>query len=231
MAVSLDPSPLPPAAPTTLLATLRAYTRLLETRRALQAELDSALSSFLSGLGTPLPSSGDALAAPSPSSPSSDAPPPEGAPRSTCASEAIRPPSQPELEQALQIGFGGLVELKEEARVLRGLLGDKWGREDLQGVVGRIEGWESERMRAVRRASLACWIALRGRPAGVAWPALLLHVVEATLTSASLADPRARPDAPPRDAPTRARLCVVRCREERTVRSGIPSCFSQLNSS
>ncbi|TNY22714.1 hypothetical protein DMC30DRAFT_124630 [Rhodotorula diobovata] len=148
MAVSLDPSPLPPAAPTTLLATLRAYTRLLETRRALQAELDSALSSFLSGLGTPLPSSGDALAAPSPSSPSSDAPPPEGAPRSTCAIEAIRPPSQPELEQALQIGFGGLVELKEEARVLRGLLGDKWGREDLQGVVGRIEGWESERMRA-----------------------------------------------------------------------------------
>ncbi|GAA5845957.1 hypothetical protein JCM9279_004736 [Rhodotorula babjevae] len=148
MAISLDPSALPLAAPPTLLATLRAYNRLLETRRALQAELDSALSSFLSGSPTSLAPS-DPLAA------DADAPTPDaGAPTSatsalsTCASEAIRPPSQPELEQALQIGFGGLVELKEEARLVLAQLGDKWARDDLRRVVERVEGWESERMRA-----------------------------------------------------------------------------------
>lgn len=148
MAVSLDPSALPPAAPPTLLATLRAYTRLLETRRALQAELDSALSSFLSGSASPLPPSDPLAAGPS----SADAPAPAPSALSTCASEAIRPPSQPELEQALQIGFGGLVELKEEARLLVAQLGEKWARDDLRRVVERVEEWESERMRAVSPA-------------------------------------------------------------------------------
>ena len=156
MAISLDPSALPPSAPPTLLATLRAYTRLLETRRALQAELDSALSSFLSGSPTPLPPS-DPLAAATADAPTpaaaaaADAPAPAANALSTCASEAIRPPSQPELAQALQIGFGGLVELKEEARLLMAQLGDKWARDDLRRVVERVEGWESERMRAVSR--------------------------------------------------------------------------------
>ncbi|BGP39888.1 hypothetical protein JCM10450v2_003862 [Rhodotorula kratochvilovae] len=144
MAISLDPLP-PSPAPPTLLATLRAFTRALETRRALQAELDSALSSFLSGAPEPL-AGADALSAAAQAPSRAGDTPPAGL--SPCAAEALRPPSQPELEQALTIGFGGLVELKEEVRVLQSAVGERWGRRDLEEVVRRIEGWEIERLRA-----------------------------------------------------------------------------------
>lgn len=141
MAISLDPLP-PSAAPATLLATLRAFTAALETRRSLQAELDSALSSFLTSTPAPLFSGPDALA------PAAE-PATTGA--SACASEAVRPPSQDELNEVLRIGFGGLVELKEEVRLLREAIETRWHRADLAGVLGRIEEWESERIKAVRR--------------------------------------------------------------------------------
>ncbi|GJN89244.1 hypothetical protein Rhopal_002223-T1 [Rhodotorula paludigena] len=138
MAISLDPLP-PSAAPATLLATLRAFTAALETRRSLQAELDSALSSFLTSTPAPLSSGPDALV------PAAE-PATTGA--SACASEAVRPPSQDELNEVLRIGFGGLVELKEEVRLLREAIETRWHRADLADVVGRIEEWESERIKA-----------------------------------------------------------------------------------
>ncbi|GAA6002201.1 uncharacterized protein JCM10292_000805 [Rhodotorula paludigena] len=136
MAISLDPLP-PSAAPATLLATLRAFTAAIETRRSLQAELDSALSSFLTSTPAPLSSGPDALAAE-----------PAATGASACASEAVRPPSQDELNEVLRIGFGGLVELKEEVRLLREAIETRWHRADLADVVGRIEEWESERIKA-----------------------------------------------------------------------------------
>ncbi|GAA6048283.1 hypothetical protein JCM3770_006519 [Rhodotorula araucariae] len=151
MAISLEPLP-PAPAPATLLGTLRAFTRALETRRALQAELDSALSSFLSGTPGPLGRT-DALSAGT----SASAPTAPGAPGaaaaaapalSPCASEALRPPSEPELEQALAIAFGGLVELKDQVRVLQRAVGEQWARADLAAVMGRVEQCESERLRA-----------------------------------------------------------------------------------
>ncbi|BGP31939.1 hypothetical protein JCM10296v2_003718 [Rhodotorula toruloides] len=144
-------SPAPAAAPAdSLLSTLRAFTRALETRRSLQAEVEQALSSFLSSTPAALSTGSDVLAAPSDSL-KADEPnvQPNGtAGLSTCASEALRPPSEEELQEALQIGFAGLVELKEEVKVLQADVKRRWAREDLARIVGRIEGWESERIRA-----------------------------------------------------------------------------------
>ncbi|GAA6002427.1 hypothetical protein JCM10207_001113 [Rhodosporidiobolus poonsookiae] len=153
MAVSLAPPTTAPAHPT-LLSTLRAFTRLLETRRSLQAELDLSLSSFLaasssSNSGTSDPT--DVLSAPrDPAFPPPSSSAPSATPQSTCAAEALSPPppSEPELAELLKIAFGGLVEVKEEARALGEEVGGRWGRKDLQRVVERIEAWESERVKA-----------------------------------------------------------------------------------
>ncbi|GEM07350.1 hypothetical protein Rt10032_c03g1367 [Rhodotorula toruloides] len=133
-----------------LLSTLRAFTRALETRRSLQAELEQALSSFITSTPASLSTGADVLSASTgPTRPDESSAQPNGAATlSTCASEALRPPSEEELQEVLQIGFAGLVEIKEEVKVLQAELERKWERDDLARVVGRIEGWESERIRA-----------------------------------------------------------------------------------
>ncbi|BGP07932.1 hypothetical protein JCM10049v2_003777 [Rhodotorula toruloides] len=149
--MSFAASPAAAAPPTdSLLSTLRAFTRALETRRSLQAELEQALSSFLTSTPSALSTGSDVLAAPSDSL-EADAPsaqPNGAAGRSTCASEALRPPSEEELQELLRIGFAGLVEIKEEVKVLQAAVERRWERADLARIVRRIEGWESERIRA-----------------------------------------------------------------------------------
>ncbi|GAA6027291.1 hypothetical protein JCM8097_002564 [Rhodosporidiobolus ruineniae] len=160
MAVSLS-SPSAPPASASLLATLRAITRQLETRRSLQAELDQALGSFLSppsslapgGSATAAQGDGsNVLAAPRDPdfAPSSSSALPSTSSSSTCAAEALHPPppSDLELQEVLKIAFGGLVEVKEEIAVLAAEVDDRWGRADLGRVVERVEGWESERVKA-----------------------------------------------------------------------------------
>ncbi|GAA5911029.1 hypothetical protein JCM6882_006752 [Rhodosporidiobolus microsporus] len=151
MAVSLAPAApaAPPAPHPTLLATLKAYSQLLQTRRSLLAELDQALATFLASPGgssgssdAPTPPSHDPFVAPQPQPAQST---------STCALESLHPPpprSEEELEAVLRIAFGGLVEVKEEARCLAAEVGERWGRGELEGVVGRVERWESERVKA-----------------------------------------------------------------------------------
>ncbi|GAA5845738.1 hypothetical protein JCM11251_007293 [Rhodosporidiobolus azoricus] len=144
MAISLAP-PAPPGPHPTLLSTLKAYATLRQTRTSLLNELDQALSTFLSSSSTsssdPAPSSSSPVPSPQSSSTST----------STCALEAISPPpprSPEELEAVLRIAFGGLVEVKEEARILAEEIGDKWGKEELRRVVEKVEEWESERVKA-----------------------------------------------------------------------------------
>ncbi|BGP02629.1 hypothetical protein RTG_01635 [Rhodotorula toruloides ATCC 204091] len=149
--MSIAVSPAPAAAPgDSLLSTLRAFTRALETRRSLQAELEQALSSFLTSTPSALTNGADVLAAPSDSLETNETTeqPNGGAGLSTCASKALRPPSEEELQEVLRIGFAGLVELKEEVKVLQADVERRWERQDLARVVGRIEGWESERIHA-----------------------------------------------------------------------------------
>ncbi|BGP15979.1 hypothetical protein JCM10213_004796 [Rhodosporidiobolus nylandii] len=141
MAVSLAPAA-PPSTPSSLLEALRALQRAYDTRRSLLAELDAAMSSFLNPSSAPLDlSSPDVLAH------DCSAPHP---PRSTCASEAAQPraPSEAELNEVLKIGFGGLVEVKEEVRLLGESVEGGFGRRDLGEVVRRAEEAEGRRVRA-----------------------------------------------------------------------------------
>lgn len=171
MAVTIDPSSAPAPAPSaSVLASLRAYVRLVETRRSVQAEMDQALGSFLTATPAALARGGaDPLSAGAAaeeaesvsgrggagtgtgtgtgvgSERGSDA----GAPLSTCAAEAIRPPNEAELQQVLQIAFGGLVEVKEHARIIVAELEDRWDREDLARMVRAVEEDESKRIKLV----------------------------------------------------------------------------------
>ncbi|GAA5977589.1 hypothetical protein JCM11641_006871 [Rhodosporidiobolus odoratus] len=147
MAVSLAPAAAP-APSASLLASLRAFTRALETRRALQQELDSAMSSFFSPTSTSTQldwSVPDALA-----SSTSHTHPTPAAGQSQCAAEAANPraPNEEELNEVLKIAFGGLLEVKEEIRLLREEINEKWERRDLEKVVRKIEQAESERVKA-----------------------------------------------------------------------------------
>ncbi|GAA5970422.1 hypothetical protein JCM21900_003854 [Sporobolomyces salmonicolor] len=144
------------AAPSRLLSTLQAITKALGTRRAVQAELDQALSSFLSSSPAPLAPGPDLLAAPPPSPSGSPARPdlapstsPTARTATSCAAEAatVRAPSEEELQEVLRIGFLGLVEIKEEIKALLAVVVGECRREDLGRVVRGIEELESERMR------------------------------------------------------------------------------------
>lgn len=205
-----------------LLSTLRAFTRALETRRALQAELDQALSSFLTSTPSGLSSGSDALAAPlDPDNSDRDSAQPNGGGGiSTCRSEALRPPSEDELQEVLRIGFAGLVEIKEEARLLQADVEQRWRRTDLARVLERIEGWESERIRAVSLSALL-------RTCGV--PTSRLRAEDAMSESSSLGnrfltcfvprtDSRAGSATTTPIPPDRPRLGLFRRREERAVR-------------
>lgn len=134
--------------PKTLLATLQAYTTLQQTRRSLQLELDQALSSFL----TQTPASLASLQSTTLNGGDGGDGGTEGV--STCATEAVRPPNEAELQQVLKIGFGGLLEVRGEAEILRTLLDDTFGRRDLARVVQEIERLEGERLKEVRRDSV-----------------------------------------------------------------------------
>jgi hypothetical protein len=151
MAIVLD-SPAPSTPPTTLLSTLKSLTALHQTRRSLLAELDLSLSSFLSPSSSAPGEVPDVLSAPSD---------PDFAPLTpartgnSCQGEALNPPpprSDEELQELLRIAFGGLVEVKEEVKVLLGVLGgETYGTEGqrLEAIVEKVEGWESERVKAV----------------------------------------------------------------------------------
>ncbi|POY74860.1 hypothetical protein BMF94_2133 [Rhodotorula taiwanensis] len=146
MAISIDPSTAPlPAPNASVLASLKAYVQLVETRRSLQAEMDQALSSFLTGESAPLANGQDVLSAPGAPAASSS---PSPSSLSACAAEAIRPPTEQELQQVLQIAFGGLVEVKEQARLLVVELDERWDRADLARMVRGIEEDESARIKA-----------------------------------------------------------------------------------
>lgn len=150
MAISIDPSTAPlPAPNASVLASLKAYVQLVETRRSLQAEMDQALSSFLTGESAPLANGQDVLSAPGAPAASSS---PSPSSLSACAAEAIRPPTEQELQQVLQIAFGGLVEVKEQARLLVVELDERWDRADLARMVRGIEEDESARIKAVRQS-------------------------------------------------------------------------------
>ncbi|GAA5871038.1 hypothetical protein JCM3774_005095 [Rhodotorula dairenensis] len=148
MAISLDPAAAPvPAPATSLLACLKSYVQLIETRRSLQAEMDQALASFLTARPTPIPLDGsDALSAPDSDAEAAA----NGGPTtlSACAAEAIRPSTEAELQQVLQIAFGGLVEVKEQAKLVVEALDDRWDRTDLAAMVRAIEQDESARIKA-----------------------------------------------------------------------------------
>ncbi|GAA5867768.1 hypothetical protein JCM1840_006686 [Sporobolomyces johnsonii] len=146
-----------PGAPSKLLSTLQAITKALGTRRALQAELDQAFSSFLTSSPAPLAPAPDILAA-APSPPSSSSPTSTATAPSTsatartatsCATEAatVRAPSEEELQEVLRIGFVGLVEIKDEIKALLTVVEDECLRADLARVGRGIEELESERMR------------------------------------------------------------------------------------
>jgi len=153
MAVVLD-SPVPATPPPTLLSTLKAIVTLHSTRRSLLAELDLSLSSFLS----PSSSSSRGTAPDALSAPSDPDFPTLARTGSSCQGEALNPPpprSDAELQELLRIAFGGLVEVKEEVAVLQGALGERFGPdgERLEACVEKVEGWESERVKAVRSPS------------------------------------------------------------------------------
>lgn len=140
-----------PAPATSLLGCLKSYVQLIETRRSLQAEMDQALSSFLTARPIPVPLDGsDALSAPE-----VDHAAARGDELSACAAEAIRPPTEQELQQVLQIAFGGLVEVKEQAKLLVDALDERWDRKDLAAQVREIEQDESARIKAVSQTSLS----------------------------------------------------------------------------
>jgi hypothetical protein len=129
------PTPAPRQTPNSLRTTLKAFNRAQETRRSLQLELESALSSFLSNSSTPLTHSTDILA--SLETPSG----------STCATEAVRPPNQDELGEVLRIGFMGLMEIRDEVEELETMLRMAWKRDDLADVLKRVEALEGERLK------------------------------------------------------------------------------------
>ncbi|GAA5958939.1 hypothetical protein JCM8115_000697 [Rhodotorula mucilaginosa] len=141
MAISVDPATTPlPAPATSALGSLRCYVQLIETRRSLQAEMEQALSSFLTATPTPLSNGPDLLSASGSEETTTT--------RSPCAAEAIRPPTEPELQQVLQIAFGGLVEVKEQARLVVEALEERWQRPELARIVRGIEVDESARIKA-----------------------------------------------------------------------------------
>ncbi|GAA5981680.1 hypothetical protein JCM10908_004564 [Rhodotorula pacifica] len=147
MAISIDPGAAPlPAPASTLLGSLKSYVQLVETRRSLQAEMDQALSSFLTASPAPLSTGPDALSAASNTTAVNGAS--ETSNLSACAAEAIRPPTEQELQQVLQIAFGGLVEVKEQAKLVVQELEERWGRSDLARMVSGIEDDESARIKA-----------------------------------------------------------------------------------
>lgn len=138
MSISVDPAAAPlPAPASSVLGSLKSYVQLIETRRSLQTEMEQALSSFLTATPAPLSNGPDALSATTTRA-------------SPCAAEAIRPPTEPELQQVLQIAFGGLVQVKEEARLVVEALEERWHRPDLARIVRGIELDESARIKAVR---------------------------------------------------------------------------------
>ena len=146
MAISVDPATTPlPAPATSALGSLRCYVQLIETRRSLQAEMEQALSSFLTA--TPTPNGPDLLSASGSEETTTT--------RSPCAAEAIRPPTEPELQQVLQIAFGGLVEVKEQARLVVEALEERWQRPELARIVRGIEVDESARIKAVSLSLLS----------------------------------------------------------------------------
>lgn len=130
-----------PAPATSALGSLKAYVQLIETRRSLQAEMEQALSSFLTATPAPLSNGPDPLSASGSEETTTR--------RSPCAAEAIRPPTEPELQQVLQIAFGGLVEVKEQARLVVEALEEQWQRPELARIVRGIESDESARIKAV----------------------------------------------------------------------------------
>ncbi|KWU46107.1 hypothetical protein RHOSPDRAFT_32101 [Rhodotorula sp. JG-1b] len=141
MAISVDPAAAPlPAPATSALGSLKSYVQLIETRRSLQAEMEQALSSFLTATPAPLSNGPDPLAASGSEETTTT--------RSPCAAEAIRPPTEPELQQVLQIAFGGLVEVKEQARLVVEALEERWHRPELARIVRGIELDESARIKA-----------------------------------------------------------------------------------
>ncbi|GAA6060075.1 hypothetical protein JCM10212_003036 [Sporobolomyces blumeae] len=153
-------SPAPAPGSPTLLETLQALTKVWQTRHALVVELEQAMDSFLTS--TPIPLDGAHLAG-SPAPAASDARHPTTSDHaqeslatrtaSSCSTEAsssahIRPPNQVELEQLLSISFEGLVQVKSEAVELstRPVV---TRNPRIQGAVGRIEEWESQRIKVI----------------------------------------------------------------------------------
>ncbi|SCZ98624.1 BZ3500_MvSof-1268-A1-R1_Chr3-1g05508 [Microbotryum saponariae] len=134
MAATLAPPPPPPATPS-LLATLKLYRTSLRSRHSLLSELEAALTSFFTKTPTPL------------STLNIDADNLNRTPTSTCATESIRPPNVEELQEILRIGFEGVLEAKQEHRLIADSLEHRFQRADLKNVVERIETMEEERFK------------------------------------------------------------------------------------
>ncbi|KAM0787790.1 hypothetical protein ACM66B_003844 [Microbotryomycetes sp. NB124-2] len=134
-----------PDASTSVSATLQAFQRAQETRRSLQNELESALTSFLTDTPSTW-SNGTAETLNRSNGASNEV---ENGSTSTCAQEAasVRPPTNDEMTQVLEIGMRGLLDVKIEMQELQTLLRDTWKRNDLARVVREVESLEQERLK------------------------------------------------------------------------------------
>ncbi|KAK4047691.1 hypothetical protein OIV83_005199 [Microbotryomycetes sp. JL201] len=134
-----------PDASTSLLATLQAFQRAQETRRSLQNELESALSSFLTDTPSAW-SNGSAISVNGHSHAFDGA---ANGTTSTCAREAaeLRPPTSDEMTQVLDIGMRGLLDVRLEMQELQTLLRETWKRNDLARILSEVESLEQDRLK------------------------------------------------------------------------------------
>lgn len=123
-----SPPPSQEAPPPSTLSTLQAFLRAQHNRTALSAEIESALTSFLTNNPTPLL---------------------DTAVVGSCSAEVVRPPNEIELGEVLKIGFKGLMEVKDEVEDLEAILRVVCKRDDLANLLKKVEALENDRLREV----------------------------------------------------------------------------------
>lgn len=121
-----SPPPSQEAPPPSTLSTLQAFLRAQHNRTALSAEIESALTSFLTNNPTPLL---------------------DTAVVGSCSAEVVRPPNEIELGEVLKIGFKGLMEVKDEVEDLEAILRVVCKRDDLANLLKKVEALENDRLR------------------------------------------------------------------------------------